>query len=168
MPITAADIKFFLSGGAANSDPNAALGGAKSSTEVGTALHNLFDQVSGDESNSGDTEYRCIYIQNDHGTLTLQNAVLWISVETGSADTSLDLALGGEGLNGTAETVADESTAPVGETFSHPTTKASGLSLGNLAPGDFYPVWVKRNITASATAVNDDTGTLKVEGETAA
>ena len=54
MPIVAGDIDFRLSGGAANSDVNASLGGAKSSTElVDATLHNLFDQVSGDEAQAG-------------------------------------------------------------------------------------------------------------------
>lgn len=51
MAITATDIQFRLSGGSGNTDVNASLGGAKSSTQITSAsLHNLFDQVSGDES----------------------------------------------------------------------------------------------------------------------
>ena len=47
MPIVAADIKEYLSGGGSNSDPNAALGGAISSTEVtDNTTHNLWDVVS--------------------------------------------------------------------------------------------------------------------------
>ena len=44
MAIVASDIKIRLSGGGANSDVNASLGGAKSSVEVtDNSLHNLFD-----------------------------------------------------------------------------------------------------------------------------
>lgn len=169
MAITAADIKFYLSGGGSNTDPNASIGGAISSTEVVDAsLHNLFDVVSGAESSAGDTEYRCIYIKNTHGSLTLQNAVLWLLSNTPSTDSVIAIALAGEGDNGTAETPADENTAPAGESFTSPSTKGSGLSLGNLAAGHYYPIWIRRTISASATAYNTDNAVLKVEGETAA
>jgi hypothetical protein len=169
MAIVASDIQFRLSGGAANSDPNAALGGALSSTAVVDAtLQNLFDQVSGAESAAGDIEYRCIYVRNNHGTLTLQNAKVFISTNTPATDTTIDIALGGEGDNGTAEVVANENTAPVGETFSAPSTYAAGLSLGNLAAGHSYPVWVRWTITAGAAANASDSAILTVQGDTAA
>jgi hypothetical protein len=169
MPIIASDLEFRLSGGAANSDVNASLGGAMSSVEVVDAtLHNLFDQVSGDEADAGDIEYRCIYLQNAHGSLTLQNAKLWIDTQTPSPDTAFAIALAGEGLNATAETVANENTAPSGETFSAPADKASGLSLGNIPAGQRYGIWVRRTVTAGAAAYNSDSAILAVEGDTAA
>ena len=118
MPITSTDLKFRLSGGAANSDPNASLGGAKSSTEIGTGLHNLFDQVGSAETTSGDTEYRCFYVHNAHATLALENAVIYIQSNTPSGDTSVEIAVGSAAVNGTEQTVANESTAPTGVTFS--------------------------------------------------
>jgi hypothetical protein len=169
MAIVAADIKFYLSGGAANADPNAALGGAISSTEIVTAtLQNLFDQVSGAESAAGDIEYRCIYVKNTHGSLTLNVAKIWISTNTPATDTTIDIALGGEGDNGVAETVANENAAPVGEVFSAPATYAAGLSLGNLAAGHFYPVWVRWTITLGAAANASDAAIISVQGDTAA
>lgn len=169
MPIVSTDIKYRLSGGAANSDVNASLGGAKSSVEVTSAsLHNLFDQVSGDESAAGDIEYRCIYVHNGHGSLSLQNAVLWIDTNTPSTDTTVAIALGGEGLNGTAETVANENTAPSGESFTSPSTKGTGLSLTTIPAGQHYPIWIRRTVTAGAAAFNTDSVIIKVEGDTAA
>lgn len=169
MPIISSDIKIRLSGGGANSDPNASLGGAKSSTEVTDAsLHNLFDVVGSAESSAGDTEYRCIYIHNGHGTLTLQNAKVWIQTNSSSTDTSIEIALAGEGLNGTAETVANESTAPTGETFSAPSSEGAGLSLGNIPAAQHYAIWVKRIVNAAAAAFNTDTAVLRVKGDTAA
>ncbi len=50
MPIVAADIDFRLSGGAANSDPNAALGGAKSSTEITAANRRTIWPISSGRS----------------------------------------------------------------------------------------------------------------------
>lgn len=169
MPITSSDLKIYLSGGAANSDPNASLGGAISSTEVtDNTTHNLFDQVSGTESLAGDTEYRGVYLKNTHGTLTLQNTKIYISSNTGSADTTIDIALDGGATNATMETLTDESTAPSGETFTAPTTYAGGLSIGSLAAGEKKGLFIRRTVNASAAAVNDDAVTIKYDGDTAA
>lgn len=167
MAIVEADIKLYLSGGAANSDPNASLGGAISSTEwAGAVLHDLFDKVTGDENAASDVEYRGIYVKNNHGSLTWEAVKLWITdVVAGGAD--IAVALAGEGLNATMETVANENTAPSGETFSAPTTKGAGLSLGDIPAGQRYGIWVRRTATNSA-AVDADGATLNLEGDTAA
>ncbi|SRR5258706_10523625 len=169
MPIVSADIKYYLSGGGSNTDPNASLGGVISTTEITTAtLHNLFDVVSGDESTAGDTEYRCFYVKNTHATLTLQSPVVWIQTQTPSPDTSAQIALDSNGANATAVTVADENTAPAGASFSAPSTKGAGLSLGNLAPGQKYGIWVKRIVPAGTAAYNTDGVVIRVEGDTSA
>lgn len=169
MAILTADIQAKLSGGAANSDVNAALGGAISSVAITDAtLSNLFDQVSSAEAGTGDTEYRCYYFKNAHGSLALQNAVVWIDTNTPASDTTIEIALAGEGVNGTAEVIANESTAPVGETFSAPATKGAGLSVGNIPAGQHIAVWVKRIITAAAAANNLDNVIIRIEGDTAA
>lgn len=168
MPIVASDIQFRLSGGAANSNVDASLGGAKSSVQiVDASLNNLFDQVSGGESSAGDVEYRCFYIHNAHATLTLEGAVLWFVSNTPSPGTLLELGLGGA-VNAVAGTVANESTAPAGVAFSAPSTKATGLIIGNIPPGQHQAVWLRRTVTAGASAFNNDNAVLRVEGETAA
>ena len=171
MPIAAADIQFRLSGGAGNSNVNASLGGVISSTGITDAsANNLFDDVSGAESLAGDIEYRGIYIRNNDGTRTLVDARVYISALTSSADTELDIALADEAVNSTMETIADESTAPVGPVFSRPTTYSGGLQLNSttgLAPSANKGVWVRRTVSAAAAAAADS-GTLKVEGDSAA
>lgn len=169
MPIVSADIKYRHSGGAANSDPNASLGGAKSSTDITAAsLHNLFDQVASAESSAGDVEYRCLYVHNAHATLALQNAVIWIQTNTPAADTTVDIGLGISAVNGTEQTVANESTAPSGVTFSAPATEGAALSIGNIPAGQHKAVWVRRTISAAAAANNLDSVVLRVKGDTAA
>lgn len=170
MAITTSDLLFRLSGGSGNSDPNASLGGvmSTSTTVTDNTTHNLFDVVSGSESLAGDTEYRGIYLLNNHGSLTAQNTAIYISSNTTSSDTSLDIALAGEGLNATIETVANENTAPSGETFSAPSTYGTGLSMGNIPAGQRYGFWFRRTVGAAATAVNDDTAVFKADCDTAA
>lgn len=161
MPIVSTDIVYRLSGGASNADPMLSLGGIISANAVTTLT--LFDDISSSEAIAGDTEYRCIYARNSHATLTLLAARLFIQANT--AGSRVAIALGGEGKGGTAETVANESTAPVGEVFSQPADYATGLALGDLLPGEVFPVWVRRVIPAAA-AGGTDTFTLRVQGET--
>jgi hypothetical protein len=169
MPIVSGDIDFHLSGGAGNSDVNAARGGIISTTQVTTAsLHNLFDIVGSAEASAGDTEYRCVYVKNAHGSLTLQNAKIWVSTDGSGTDTAIAIALAGEGVNGTAETVANEDTAPVGETFTTPTTEGGALSIGNIPAGQHQAVWIRRTVNAAAAAASGLNAILTVKGDTAA
>ncbi len=164
MPIASTDIKYRLSGGAANADPTLSLGGAKSSTE---AASNLLDAVSSAEALAGDIEYRCYYVHNAHATLTLENAVAWLSANTPSADTTLDIGVGTSAVNGTEQTVANENTAPVGVTFSAAATEGAAVALGNIPPGQHRSVWIRRTVNASTAATND-TATLVAKGDTQA
>jgi hypothetical protein len=169
MPIASTDIKFLLSGGSSNTDPNAALGGAASTTQITDAtVANLFDNVSSAESSAGDTEYRCFYVKNNHGSLTLQNAVVWIQTNTPSSDTSAEIALGSSAINGTEQTIANEGTAPTSVTFSTANGSGNALSIGNLTAGQTKAIWVKRIVSASAAAYNADSVVIKVQGDTAA
>jgi hypothetical protein len=172
MPIADTDIKYIVSGGAGNTDPNASLGGARSTAGGGVittdVLNNVWDHVSGDDSAAGDTEYRCIYIDNQNGTLSLTNPVCWIETNTANANTDITIGLGTSAVDGTEQTVANENTAPSGVTFVAAANKAGGLSLTTLASNQHRAIWIKRVVTAGASASNNDAYTLKTEGETAA
>jgi hypothetical protein len=169
MPITATDIHFRFSGGAANSVATSSIGGAKSSVQITDAtLQNLFDNVTGDESAAGDIEYRCFYIHNAHATLTWLGVVVWIQTNTPSTDTTCDIGLGSSAVSGTEQTIANEGTAPTSVTFSAPATKAGGLTIGDLAPGASKAVWVRRTVSAAASAYNADSVVIRAEGDTAA
>jgi hypothetical protein len=168
MPIISTDIVYRLSGGASNADVNASLGGAKSSTSVGTGLHNLFDVVGSAEAAAGDTEYRCVYVHNNHGTLTMQSAKIWISSNTPSTDTTVEIALGSSAVNGTETSVANENTAPSGPTFSAPASEGAALSIGDIPAGQHKAVWIKRIVNTGAAAYNSDGCTLTTKCDTAA
>jgi hypothetical protein len=160
MPIQATDIKIQLSGGAANSDPNASLGGAASSVElVNNSLHNLFDKVLGSEADAGDIEYRAVYVKNGHASITLENAKVYIKTQTPSPDTSAQISVATES-GSPIQSVANENTAPAGQVFSNAQDAANALALGNLAPGAVKAVWIKWAVNAGAAAYND---TLELE-----
>jgi hypothetical protein len=162
MPIVSTDIKQRLSGGASNAVANASLGGVKSSND---APAGLFDNVSSAEAAAGLVEYRCVYVHNAHGTLTLTAPKIWIQTNTPAADTTIAIGLGTSALNATEQTVADEATAPAGVTFSEPANEGAGIALGDIPAGQHRAVWIRRTITAGA-ASNNDTYTLRVKGDT--
>ena len=169
MAIVAADIEFRLSGGASQADPDLSLGGVISSNTITDAsVENLFDNVTGAESTAGDTEYRGFYVLNDHASLTWQDVGCWISTETPSADSLINLALAGEGVNVTMETIGNESTAPVGESFTHITTEGTRLVLGDMAFSEFFGIWVERIISSTAAAATADAAIMTFKGDTAA
>ena len=162
MAIAETDLVWRLSGGASNTDPAASLGGAMSTDAGGIitktkTFNSIFDDISGAEAAAGDTEYRCIYIKNNHGTITLTSAKIWIDANVGNANDMIDIGLDTAGKNATGSTIVDESTAPSPTvTFSHACTSyATGLSLGDLAAGERYAIWIRRTITAGMTADDD-------------
>jgi hypothetical protein len=179
--ITATDIKFRFT---VNTSPglstagtaNDSLGGYASSTEITSAtLHNLFDVVTGEENAASDTEFRAIYVHNAHATLTWESVRVWISSETAGGTTAA-IALDGTGVttatSGTTqvERVANENTAPTGETFSLAgavNSYANGLVVGNVAAGSGFGLWIRR--AAGNTAAQDLDGVvISVQGDTAA
>ncbi len=178
MAITASDILYKFSVVAAAGDTTAgsaatSLGDQISTTQITDAtLHNLFDLISGDENAASEAEYRCIFVHNNHATLTWENVVCWVSGETaGGAVAAISIDTTGVTAKGSssaqAKTVADENTAPATQTFTAPTTKGTGLSIGNIAAGSVQGIWVRR--TAANTAALDlDGAVIRCEGDTAA
>ena len=164
MPIIASEIQYRLSGGAANADPLASLGGVMSSTAQPLAL---FDTILSAEAAAGDVEYRCVYVRNGNATLALQIAALFIQANTASLDTQIAVGLGTSAINVAEQSVANESTAPVGVTFSEPATLGAGLALGSIPSGQFKSVWIRRTVNVAAAASND-TYNLRTTGDTAA
>jgi hypothetical protein len=153
MAIVSTDLKFYLSGGGSNTDPNASLGGVISSTQVGS---NLFDDIGTAEAASGDTEYRAYFVKNTNASNTVATA------------TSMQIAVCDEGVGNTIETVGNESTAPTGPTFDDAEDEANALTIGNLTPGQAFGIWVKRVVASTTTAFPNDTATLRVKANTAA
>ena len=149
------------------------LGKYISTTELTDAsLHNLFDVITGDDNVASDIEYRGFFVHNNHATLTWEAPTVWLSAETaGGAD--IAIALDGVGVTpkgqatAQGDEIADEDTAPSGESFSSPTSKGAGLVMPNIPAGEVHQIWVRRTATNSAALDNDDV-TFTVEGDTPA
>ena len=173
MAIVASDIVYRLSVAAAAGDttagtPATSLGDQVSTTAITTAqLNNVFDDVSGAESAAGDVEYRCIFVLNNHGSLTLTNATVEVLSQTaggGSIDIATDnIAVSAKGSGSAqAATVANESTAPSGVSA----FGAGPLALGDLGPGQVKGIWLRRTVSAGAGAVDPDGVVIRVNGDT--
>lgn len=167
MAIITGDFATRLSGGAANSVGNSALGGAKSSVAAPTTLDGLFDAISAGEAVAGDVEYRCIYLHNSNASSPMNNAVVFVSANTPLAGSTIDIGVGTAAVNNTEQTIANESTAPTSVTFSAPTTAGAGLALGTIPAGQHIAIWLRRTITAGAGSSASDTFTLGYQCETA-
>jgi hypothetical protein len=167
MAIPASSLKWYLSGGATNSDPALSIGGAKSSTVLSaTALNNLFDDVSAAEAGTGYDEYRLLYFENiDEDASGLIDPVLWIT-EQSVAD--LEVGLAAIGKNDVEPAIANDHTAPADVTFSAPATKLAGIALPD-APyleNDYVGVWFHRNVEALTAVTPSDDCAWAVEGDT--
>lgn len=190
MAIVAGDLKKYLTGAASDggtqTNPNSALGNYRSSTEItDNTDNNLFDDVSGAEASAGDTEYRCLCFKNTHGSLSLQNAKIWVSTNEANASTAIEIAVEVPTSNastGYAQTIGTESTAPtvnsgnVSNWYASSTLNSytNGIAINinghsaDLAAGNILFVWIKRVISASATAASGINFTIRLQGDTAA
>ena len=145
-------LKFHFTGGGSSSS---VLGGQISSTELTEVAEALFPNVALADAVSGITHYACICIKNT-GATTIANAGVYLSSVVSNA--KIYIAKGLTGKNSTTEqTIANATTAPTGAlVFQQPLYVYSPVSLGLLAPGDFYHLWLRRTIAANTPGNPDE------------
>ncbi len=167
-------MRFSTTSGSAGDTTSGTAAGSRGkyvSTSVwsGNTINDLFPDVSADDNANGVIDYRCVFFLNNNGTLTLSNTFLWLSSQvSGGADIAIGLAPVGAVAKGSgsvqAATIANVNTAPSGVTFSAPTSKGTGLNMGNIAAGQVYGIWIRRTATASGS-ISSDGATLHIAGE---
>ncbi|GAA1712311.1 hypothetical protein GCM10009765_71780 [Fodinicola feengrottensis] len=180
MAISSSDLLYKTSttaGSAGNTNTQtvagSSLGKYVSTSSITTAtLNNLFPDVTGDENSASNVDYQCMFIHNNHATLTLTSPKAWQSAETsGGVDCAIGLDPAGVTAKGSssaqAATIANKNTAPSGVTFSGPTTKSGGLSIADIPAGSVAAIWVRRTASNQA-ALDNDSVTVRVEGDTSA
>lgn len=151
----ASQLQFNYTGGAGNANPDLSLGGIASTVKLLTvALNNLFDNVLPTDIAVADhVSYRAIDVYNFGDGTALH--VDFYFTDTPNVESVL-----AAGYDATAtQSIANDTTAPVGITFTEPTV-SSRLSLPNLAPGEKARVWIRRTVDQGATNINDDTAYL--------
>src|SRR3954469_5944296 len=92
MPIASSDIlvKYSVKTGSAGNTntgtPANALGQYISTTQVPSAqLANLFPTLTGDQNANSAVDYACIFVHNNHGSLTLIAPQVWLTNKTANA-----------------------------------------------------------------------------------
>jgi hypothetical protein len=192
MPLSSLDIVFYYSAGATGPANNTlSLGssiGAASATIPDATANNIFDDVTGDESASGDTEYRGIYFKDTNATYTMINPRIWITgfVRSGANYDTISIAGSTFALNGnTMGVCANESSAPgetgltwvvegspsntIGfDTSGLPTTVSANWVNKTLSAGNYYGLWLKREVPVGAAAYTNRSATIRVQCETTA
>lgn len=159
MAITSGQLKIYLTGGVSNNNPDLSLGGVTSTTELqGGVLENLFSNVGPSEAWDGSIKYRAIDFKNTSAQ-TAYGGLVYISTETTSADTQIDLAYD----TGT-QTIPDEDTAPSSPalTFTHPLSPGGGVALGDMAAGTTKRVWIRRTVSPNASATSLDQAIIRL------
>ena len=163
MAVVAGEILIKGSGGStpgnstAIANPNLWLGNFMSSTQLTAAsLNNAFDDVSGAENAASTVDYRCLFIHQSNATDTATVCRIWLNSETaGGAVAAIGLDPAGlkaaNSATAQAATIANETTAPAGVTFTAPTTDAGGLAIANMTAATCVAVWVRRTAANSAS-----------------
>ena len=176
MAVQAADIQFYLTGGSSNTNPNASLGGVRSTTQIGSGLNNLWDNITGSNHAAGNVDtsqaadYRVFAMRlktplTDATSSTLDNAVLKISASS-LGDNTIEAYVAAT-VNHTITAGADENTAPTdGGAISFSAIPGGGLSLpASISPGDDVHIALKRTVAAGSSAQTNSI-TLQIVGDT--
>lgn len=153
----ASNCVFTLTGGAANADPNASLGGDGSSEVLSsTALHNLFTYVTPpDITGSNHVTYRAIDILNN-GDATAKQVEFFV-VDTTNSESEIHIWY--EAAPG--QSIADEETEPTGASWSQP-LQASRQAVADIAVAARARIWIRRTVDQDADNLTDDTAAIKV------
>ena len=155
--------------GSSISPSGVGLGFMTGGNELTGAIHELFDEVQPSEAVAGSTEYRIILIYNNHPSESFVGLKAYLSSNTTSPSTTLEIGKDPNTTLGTIPKIATETTAPAGVTFSAPSSVAGALALGDLAPtttGAVIGLWLKRIVTAGAAPLASDLAMLVITNAT--
>lgn len=163
MPIGGSDLVKRYSVVAATGDSSAGTAATSLGDQVSTTVitddtfGNTFPDVTGDEATVGVVKYRCIFVLNNHATLTWTNADVSVQSQIANGSTIAiavdNIAPSAKGsASAQAAVIANETTAPsgVGAFGTGP------LALGSLAPGQVKAVWIRQTTSAGATPPSPD------------
>jgi predicted phosphodiesterase len=167
-------VEGYLSGGAANTSKAASLGGARSTAGGGLMVfaspNNLFAAIPANDTVLGKVYYRCFYIRNDDGVETVKAASFFLQSGPDNPErTKMEWALGTSAINGTEQTIANETTAPTGVTWVQVQNQPPAVpNIGDLAPSAYKAIWCKLTLFANASSnKRNDAAVFIVRGKTA-
>jgi len=167
MTITTANIKILKT--------TNGLGGAVTAQESASGVSgNVWDTFTGKETKDGGIFYACIYLKNEHATLTAQAIEAWIETETAHDGVNVSLAKGSSAINAQEQTIANEKTAPAGVVFTDTDTTTAGEaaadiveSLPDIPAMQTCALWLRMTIDANTAAKTGYTANIAIDFDTA-
>jgi hypothetical protein len=143
------------------------LGGAISVTreELSNNVPNAFwTPISTAMALSGNTRYRCFYFYNSHDSIYATNPIVYISQQTASPADEVSIALGSSGINGTEQTIGNETTAPTGVNFVAGTTRTTGIVVNAaIPPLGWFAIWLADTIKPNAESFAYNNYKVRIE-----
>ena len=185
MPLSSDEIVFYYTDGATGpSDNTLSLGGTISSSTISSGVaNNVFDDVTGDESETGDTECRAIAVKNTSSEYDMLNTKVYISGYERAATKADTIYFALEKPTGSpasiqhisSEDAVDEIdenkfVTKIGNTVSwtEEGSPSATLEYGTVNPGEWFGIWLKRVVPDDASAWNNRSCTIVVQCETTA
>ena len=139
------------------------LGGAMTSTVVTEATHSLWDEVKPTELSSsvvGEYEVRCVYIcNNSPNNEKLEDVQVYVSQNTVSPYTDIDIATGTADVGDDEQIVASENTLPLHVFFTFARGEENAIYIGTLEKAQGKSLWIRRHAGpagASSSTPNDN------------
>jgi hypothetical protein len=126
---------------------------------VASAVNKMWEDILPAESYAGQTDYHGFYVHNAHPSIGLIDCKLYIASQTSGVD-ALWIGLGTSAIDATEQTIANDTTAPSGVTFSQPSSVGAAISLGALGAGQHRAYWQKRVCPATNVADTADVSQL--------
>jgi hypothetical protein len=163
--IATGDLSLYYSttaGSAGNSTAGTPAGSLGKYVSITEWLENaaVFDDISGAENTALQVDYRCVFLRNTNSLNAWTGVVVYIASQVaGGADVAIGLdptpasALGSSSAQ--AVSIANETIAPAGVTFTSPTSAATGLLVGTIAPGQCRAVWIRRSASGGPAQTGD-------------
>jgi hypothetical protein len=153
-----------------------------SSTQLsGTALDNLFPDLTGAQNAASQVDYACLFVLNNTSSgNSMLNTVAWLPT---SADVAggCTVSLAGDPAAATVKNSSAQQAALIGSATSAPggvsgwvsntgsapvsPSYTNGIQMGTIAPGFCRALWVRRTATNS-TPVNNDGFGIEVDFDT--
>ena len=143
---------------------------AATSAWAGGGTNDLFADITGARNAASQVDYAGLAILDNNTANAMQNTVIYLSAETaGGASIAVGADTTAASAKGSASaqllTIANNTTAPAGVSFSSPTTIGTGVSLGNIPVANVKGAWVRRT-AANTAALSADGVTLAVTCDT--
>ena len=115
------------------------------------AMNGVFGQsnLTSAQRVAGRTTYRCLALRALDTLYGVTTILLWTPAVSG-AQAAFSLAVE-DPVAGAVQTIANETTAPSGVSWSSPTTEGVALRIDAISPNNFKGLWIRRVFPAAGT-----------------